>query len=72
MNYCETLIAVSYLTDREIEVLRLMDKRNKIIAKQLSISDSTVKAHVRHIMDKLRCRNREELVKMLMEYPYAA
>ncbi len=50
------------LTLREIEVLRLAAKGvcNKEIANQLSISEHTVKAHMRHILEKLHVRTRAE------------
>jgi DNA-binding CsgD family transcriptional regulator len=50
------------LSKRELEVLRLMGdgRRNREIAEQLIISEATVKTHVRHILEKLRIRNRAE------------
>ena len=52
------------LTDREMEVLRLMAEgmNNKDIAKELYISENTVKNHVRNILDKLHMRSRMEAV----------
>jgi HD-GYP domain-containing protein (c-di-GMP phosphodiesterase class II) len=46
---------VAGLTDREIEVLRLLSKSqtNKQIAQQLAISGNTVDAHIRHIYNKI-------------------
>ena len=49
------------ITERELTVLRSIGKRNKVIANELNISESTVKAHVRHIMSKLQARTRTEL-----------
>lgn len=48
------------LTEREIEVLRLVAQGlgNKQIANQLSLSEHTVKSHLRHILDKLHLRSR--------------
>ena len=50
------------LTDRELEVLRLVAKgrANKDIAKDLFISENTVKNHVRNILDKLQLHSRME------------
>lgn len=48
------------LTDREIEVLKLVCKgySNKEIGKELGISHHTSKAHVEAISRKLNTRNR--------------
>jgi DNA-binding NarL/FixJ family response regulator len=52
------------LTDREMEVLRLVAKglNNRDIAKQLFISENTVKNHVRNILEKLQLHSRMEAV----------
>ena len=52
------------LSEREIEVLRLMAKgyANKEIAAQLHITDSTVKTHVSSIFQKLNAKDRTEAV----------
>ncbi|MFQ5857089.1 MAG: response regulator [Anaerolineae bacterium] len=48
------------LTEREIEVLRLVAQglANKEIADRLSLSEHTVKSHLRNILDKLHLRSR--------------
>jgi len=50
------------LSAREREVLGLMGEglRNREIAARLFISEATAKTHVRHILEKLRMRNRAE------------
>jgi DNA-binding NarL/FixJ family response regulator len=50
------------LSEREREVLGLMADglRNREIAERLVISEATVKTHVRHVLEKLRLRNRAE------------
>jgi len=50
------------LSEREREVLTLLAAglRNREIAVRLVISEDTVKTHVRHVLEKLRFRNRAE------------
>jgi two-component system NarL family response regulator len=50
------------LTERELEVLRLVAKgmSNKEIAAELVIAENTVKNHVRNILEKLELRTRTE------------
>ena len=50
------------LTSRELEILKLIAKglSNKLIARELDISDGTVKVHVKHILKKLGFRSRIE------------
>jgi DNA-binding CsgD family transcriptional regulator len=50
------------LTRRELDVLRLMvaGKTNPAIAKELVVSDGTVKFHVKNILRKLHASNRAE------------
>ncbi len=51
------------LTERESSVVQAIQqgKSNKIIACQLSISESTVKVHVRNFMKKMNAKNRTEV-----------
>ena len=50
------------LTDREQEILQLVAAglSNKLIARQLDISEGTVKVHVKHLLKKLNLRSRVE------------
>ncbi len=52
------------LTDRELEVLRLVARgmNNRDAAKELYISENTVKNHVRNILEKLQLHSRMEAV----------
>jgi len=55
------------LTEREDEILRLIARgaRDREIAEQLFISESTVKKHVQNVLRKLHARNRVEAVSRL-------
>jgi DNA-binding NarL/FixJ family response regulator len=57
----------SALSKRELEILGLIGQgmRNAEIAKALFISESTVKVHVRHILDKLHVRTRAQAAALL-------
>jgi two-component system nitrate/nitrite response regulator NarL len=50
------------LTDRELAVLRCVasGQSNKVIARNLSITEGTVKMHVKHLLKKLGFRSRVE------------
>jgi DNA-binding NarL/FixJ family response regulator len=52
------------LTEREMEVLKLVAKgmNNRDIAKDLFISENTVKNHIRNILEKLHLHSRMEAV----------
>jgi DNA-binding NarL/FixJ family response regulator len=52
------------LTPREIEVLRQIGggNRNRDIGDHLFISEETVKVHIKHLMDKLRARDRTQAI----------
>jgi len=55
--------ASQHLTDRELEVLKLVTVglRNREIAVELGISENTVKFHLKNIVEKLHAQNRAEL-----------
>ncbi len=53
------------LTERETEVLELMVRgttSNRRLARELKVSENTVKFHVRNILDKLHLHNRAQVV----------
>lgn len=64
------------LTERELDVLKLVAKgqNNRTIARELFISENTVKNHVRNILEKLQLHSRMEAVmyavkEKLLELP---
>jgi DNA-binding NarL/FixJ family response regulator len=56
------------LTTRELEVLRLIRDgyRNKQIADQLSISETTVNFHIKNLVDKLQANDRTHAVTIAL------
>jgi DNA-binding NarL/FixJ family response regulator len=61
--------ALSQLTSRELEVLKLIARgySNAEIASQLYISDATVKIHVKRVLQKLDLRDRVQAVVVAYE-----
>lgn len=57
------------LTDREVEILRRVatGNSNKIIASQLSVSEATVKGHMKSILSKLGANDRTHAVTIAMK-----
>ncbi len=57
-------LPVPRLTDREMEVLQLVARglANRDIARELFISENTVKNHIRNILEKLQLHSRMEAV----------
>jgi DNA-binding NarL/FixJ family response regulator len=60
---------LSTLTEREVDVLRLMARGlgNQEIGERLFVSEATVKTHVAHILDKLQVENRVQAVVVAYE-----
>ena len=61
--------AIADLTDREREIFRLVagGLSNGQIAERLVISPLTAKTHVSHVLGKLDCRDRAQLVALAYE-----
>jgi two-component system nitrate/nitrite response regulator NarL len=59
----------SVLTPRERQIVKLITAgmSNKVIGRRLSISDGTVKVHVKHMLKKLNLRSRLEVAVMAAE-----
>jgi DNA-binding NarL/FixJ family response regulator len=66
--------ATAPITTRELAVVQALrqGKPNKIIAFELNMCESTVKVHVRHLMKKLRAKNRTEVAMKAGEIMQAA
>lgn len=59
---------VDLLTDRETQVMEqvVSGKRNKVIAFDLGITQSTVEAHRAKVMEKMQARTLSDLMRMLL------
>jgi DNA-binding NarL/FixJ family response regulator len=61
--------ADEHLTSRELEVLRLIaaGNANKLVASELSITEETVKGHVKNILSKLGANDRTHAVTIAIK-----
>lgn len=59
---------LAHLSQRELEVARkvALGLPNKVVARELAISEKTVQAHRRNVMDKAGISSAAELTRMLM------
>jgi FixJ family two-component response regulator len=73
LRLAEVKQRLSRLTPREREILDqiVAGKRNKVIAADLHISQSTVEAHRAKVMDKLGARSLSELMRLMIEHQLA-
>lgn len=68
-NIVTAVPSLDPLTEREQEVLRLIlsGKSNKAIALELTISENTVKTHVKNIYSKYHVSSRAEIISTLLK-----
>ena len=62
------------LTEREIEILRLVAQgnSNKTVGDRLSITEETVKSHMKNVISKLRASGRTHAVQIAMQRGFLA
>lgn len=61
--------SIQQLTPRERDILKLLAQglANKVIARQLSITESTVKVHVKHLLKKRKLKSRVEAAVWVLQ-----
>lgn len=61
--------SIQQLTPRERDILKLLAQGlpNKVIARKLSITESTVKVHVKHLLKKMKLRSRVEAAVWVLQ-----
>lgn len=66
--------AADDLTTREVEILRLVaaGNSNKAVGERLSISEDTVKSHMKNVMEKLAANDRTHAVSIAMKRGFLA
>lgn len=62
------------LTERERQILKLiaMGRSNKLIGRELDITEATVKVHVKNMLKKLHLKSRVEAAVWAVEHGYGA
>lgn len=60
---------VQQLTPRECDILKLIAQGlpNKMIARKLTITESTVKVHVKHLLKKMKLKSRVEAAVWVLQ-----
>ncbi len=59
---CQSLkVANGIISKRELDILRLIEEDNKVIADRLCVSTETVNSHIINIREKVRVRNKAQL-----------
>jgi ATP/maltotriose-dependent transcriptional regulator MalT len=66
-NSCDSLAASHHLTARESEILPYLARgySHVYIAKEIYVSENTVRTHVKHIYTKLNVDSREALISLI-------
>ena len=68
-SVCARIAGAHGLTPRETEVFTLLAQgRSRVfIQEELSLSDSTIKAHTSHVYQKLGVHSKQELISLVQE-----
>jgi len=70
LNKIDSYLKIKSLTPREIEVAKyiIQDFSNREIGEKISIAESTVETHRKHIKEKLGAKNKRDLYAVLRNY----